>query len=191
MALTDIQAGSNCWFAPWTTAHRGVPRLVRPATLHDVADILAVIREAKAFMALTGNTQQWRGAYPAAEHIEADIARQAGYVVEEAGCVAGYFAFLPSPEPTYACIYDGEWIDDVQPYHVVHRIAGRQAVHGIFHTVMDYCALWEKNLRVDTHRDNRVMQYLLLQHGFTYCGIIHLASGDERLAYQRLAVSAL
>ena len=50
-------------------------------------------------------------------------------------------------------------------------------------------ALWEKNLRVDTHRDNRVMQHLLLQHGFTYCGIIHLASGDERLAYQRLSSS--
>ena len=113
----------------------------------------------------------------------------AGYVVEEVGRVVGYFAFLASPEPTYARIYGGRWLDDAQPYHVIHRIAALKATRGIFHTVMDYCALWEKNLRVDTHRDNRVMQHLLLQHGFTYCGIIHLASGDERLAYQRLSSS--
>lgn len=167
--------------------YQGTQRLVRPATLHDVADILVVIGEARAFMVSTGNTQQWQGVYPAAEHIENDIARQGGYVVEDAGRVAGYFAFLASPEPTYARIYDGAWLDDVQPYHVVHRIAALKAARGIFHTMMEYCALWEKNLRVDTHRDNRVMQHLLLQHGFTYCGIIHLASGDERLAYQRLS----
>ena len=28
-------------------------------------------------------------------------------------------------------------------------------------------------------------QNIVEQHGFTYCGIIYLASGDERLAYQR------
>jgi hypothetical protein len=30
------------------------------------------------------------------------------------------------------------------------------------------------------------MQHNILKHGFTYCGIIHLASGDERLAFQAL-----
>ena len=30
------------------------------------------------------------------------------------------------------------------------------------------------------------MQHLLSEHGFSYCGIIYLASGDERLAYQRI-----
>jgi hypothetical protein len=29
------------------------------------------------------------------------------------------------------------------------------------------------------------MQHNILKHGFTYCGIIYLASGDERLAYQK------
>ena len=189
MESTDVHTSDKGWFAPWTTEHRGIPRLVRPARIQDVADILNVIEEAKAFMVSTGNTQQWQGAYPAAEHIEADIAHRGGYVVEEEGRVVGYFAFLASPEPTYACIYGGRWLDDAQPYHVIHRIAALKATRGIFHTVMDYCALWEKNLRVDTHRDNRVMQHLLLQHGFTYCGIIHLASGDERLAYQRFSSS--
>ena len=30
-----------------------------------------------------------------------------------------------------------------------------------------------------------IMQHVIEKHGFTYCGIIHIASGDERLAYQR------
>ena len=30
------------------------------------------------------------------------------------------------------------------------------------------------------------MQHNLLEHGFTYCGIINLASGDPRQAYQKV-----
>ena len=30
------------------------------------------------------------------------------------------------------------------------------------------------------------MQHNIEKHGFTYCGIIYLANGDERLAYQKL-----
>jgi hypothetical protein len=30
------------------------------------------------------------------------------------------------------------------------------------------------------------MQHNIEKHGFTYCGIIYLASGDKRLAYQKL-----
>ena len=40
------------------------------------------------------------------------------------------------------------------------------------------------NIRIDTHRDNLVMQHLLADEGFSYCGVIHCWSGDERLAFQ-------
>lgn len=46
------------------------------------------------------------------------------------------------------------------------------------------------NIRIDTHHDNRVMQHLLTKHGFTYCGLIYLKSGAERLAYQRVVKAA-
>ena len=56
--------------------------------------------------------------------------------MKDVGRIVGYFAFLPSPEPTYSKIYDGEWLDDAQSYHVVHRITsergkgyGRQMMH--------------------------------------------------------------
>ena len=37
--------------------------------------------------------------------------------------------------------------------------------------------------------DKVVVQHLITKHGFIYCGIIYLASGDERLAYQKTMVS--
>ena len=30
------------------------------------------------------------------------------------------------------------------------------------------------------------MQHNMKKHGFSYCGIIYLANGDERLAYQKI-----
>jgi hypothetical protein len=57
-------------------------------------------------------------------------------------------------------------------------------VHGIFSSIIGWCKERDSNLRIDTHRDNHIMQHNILKHGFKYCGIIYLESGDERLAYQ-------
>ena len=81
---------------------------------------------------------------------------------------------------------EGVWIDDVQPYHVVHRIASYPDAHGIFSSIMEFCFSHDTNIRIDTHRDNKIMQHNILKHSFTYCGIIYLLSGDERLAYQKM-----
>ena len=40
------------------------------------------------------------------------------------------------------------------------------------------------NIRVDTHRDNKVMQHILTKQGFQRCGIIYVKNGTERIAYQ-------
>ena len=111
--------------------------------------------------------------------------KDGGHVIEDGDKIVGYFAFLPSPEPTYARIYEGKWLDDMWPYHVVHRIASYPQAHGIFSSIMDFCFSHDPNIRIDTHRDNTIMQHNIAKHGFTYCGIIYLANGDERLAYQK------
>ena len=49
---------------------------------------------------------------------------------------------------------------------------------------MDWCVSKDRNLRIDTHRDNFIMRHNILKYGFRYCGIIFLESGDERIAYQ-------
>jgi hypothetical protein len=154
-----------------------------------MTDIMTVMNAAKKIMRQSGNLHQWGEGYPSEVVITADIERNGGFVIEDDGKVVGYFAFLPSPEPTYAKIYEGDWLDDERPYHVVHRIASYPDVHGIFSCIMDYCFSHDPNIRIDTHRDNRIMKHNIMKHGFTYCGIIYLTSGDERLAYQKLIKS--
>ncbi len=150
----------------------------------DLPAIFAVFEAARKIMADSGNPHQWRKGYPSEERILADIDLAGGYVIEAGEKIVAYFAFLPSPEPTYSIIYEGQWLDDTQPYHVIHRIASYPFVHGIFGKVIEFCLTHDRNLRIDTHKDNRIMQHNILKHGFSYCGIIHLANGDERLAYQ-------
>ena len=38
-------------------------------------------------------------------------------------------------------------------------------------------------LRIDTHADNQPMQNAIDSYGFCYCGIIHVADGTPRNAY--------
>ena len=123
------------------------------------AEIMQVMDAAKGIMRQSGNMHQWGDGYPSETVISADMEKNSGFVIEDSGEIVGYFAFLQSPEPTYNKIYDGQWLDDTQH---------------------------DTNIRMDTHRDNKIMQHNILKHGFTYCGIIYLLSGDARLAYQRI-----
>ena len=168
----------------------GAPLRVRPARGEDAPAILAVLEAAKGIMRATGNRHQWADGYPFEADILRDIGRGGGYVVEvvDEGRIAGYFAMLPSPEPTYARIEGGAWLEDASPYLVIHRIGSLPDVHGVFRALLDFALSRCPNIRIDTHRDNTVMQHLLEINGFRYCGIIYLASGDERLAYQRCPV---
>ena len=159
-------------------------RIIREATPIDMAEIMKVVDAAKKTMRQSGNIHQWTNGYPSEAVILSDIERNSGFVIEDERKIVGYFAFLSSPEPTYARIYEGKWLDDERPYHVVHRIASYPDAHGIFSSIMDFCFSKDPNIRIDTHRDNTIMQHNIVKHGFTYCGIIYLASGDERLAYQ-------
>ena len=163
--------------------------MIREARPSDISAIMQVMEAAKKIMRLSGNMHQWGEGYPSEAVILSDIEKNGGFVVEDDNKVIAYFAFLPSPEPTYNRIYGGRWLDDVQPYHVIHRIASYPNVHGIFKSIMDFCFSRDANIRIDTHKDNTIMQHNIEKHGFTYCGIIYLASGDERLAYQRIDIS--
>ena len=94
------------------------------------------------------------------------------------------FALIEGPDPTYACIYDGEW-QNANPYFVIHRVASMAGVHGIMRAVLDYAFTLTDTIRIDTHEDNRTMRALLEKYGFVYCGVIFLENGDPRLAFQK------
>jgi hypothetical protein len=160
-------------------------RIFRLAEMADVPVIMRLIEEARGIMRSCGNVNQWIDGYPSEETIVNDIAHDHCYLCEEVGGeIVASFAFIPCPEPTYKEIYEGQWLDD-EPYYVVHRLASTAVSHGVFNDVMDYCMGVAGNLRIDTHRDNVIMRHVIERYGFTYCGIIYLANGDERLAYQK------
>lgn len=161
--------------------------IVRSAHTEDLTSILAVLEAARGIMRASGNTGQWVNGYPSREVVEADISNGHGFVVVEGARIVGYFAYIPSPEPTYSYIEGGAWLEDTLPYHVVHRIGSVPEVHGVFRAIMDWCFERDRNIRIDTHRDNHIMQHCIECYGFTYCGIIYLADGAPRLAYQKLA----
>lgn len=158
-------------------------RIIREATIADMPALVPIFEAARQIMCQSGNAGQWVNGYPSQEVILADINRKGGFVVEDAGLLVAYFAFLPSPEPTYAQIYDGGWLND-EPYYVIHRLASLPDVHGVWNSVIEWALAHTHSIRVDTHRDNHIMQHCILRHGFVYCGIIRLASGSDRLAYQ-------
>lgn len=147
---------------------------------------MRLIDASRLTMRQSGNAKQWPDGYPSRAVVEDDVRRADCYLICAVdGLPVGSFVVREGPDPSYSRLYGGRWVDDERPYRVVHRLTSLPTAHGVFGAMMSFCRSLTDNLRMDTHRDNRVMQHLLLKHGFQYCGIIHLQSnGEERLAYQ-------
>lgn len=162
--------------------------MIRKAQIGDIPRMLELFEQARGIMRSDGNMTQWTGGYPSAELLANDISRGNSYVITRENTIVGTFAFIIGCDPTYASIEGGRWIDDTALYGTIHRLASGPDSHGIAQECFDYC--WDviKNLRVDTHGDNRIMQHCILRAGFRYCGIIHLADGSPRLAYQKIII---
>ncbi|MCQ2095835.1 MAG: GNAT family N-acetyltransferase [Bacteroidaceae bacterium] len=162
---------------------------IRLSSVRDIPMMREVLSEAKAKMRESGNMSQWTGDYPSDEMLADDIRRGVSYVVECRGAIVATFVLAVCADPTYATIHEGGWVDDMRPYGTIHRIGSRKGYHGILEAVLRFAGGIIDNVRIDTHRDNKPMRHLLEKLGFTYCGIIYLLNGDERLAYQKIQIS--
>ena len=159
--------------------------LIRNTEARDLEAVMEIYASAREFMRDNGNGNQWGNSHPARALIEMDIVNKDSYVVEENGEIVGAFFFKIAEDPTYKVIYGGEWLGGGE-YGVIHRIAVKHHGRGIVGFVYSHCFGIINNLRIDTHKDNIPMQRSLEKAGFRYCGIIHLASGDERIAFQKV-----
>lgn len=162
-------------------------RTIRPATPTDIPEMQKLFAHAKSIMRNSGNLKQWAGNYPSEQNVLDDIAAKGSFVMEEDGKMVGTFAFFLGTEPTYHRIVDGDWIDNDAPYGTIHRLACAPGVHGIARDCILWCERHSPTLRADTHHDNNIMQHVLEQNDFEYCGIIFVSDGTPRKAYQRLA----
>lgn len=154
---------------------------IRKAMPQDMDAILHIYRAAQDYMIANGNPHQWGRSYPNKARVEADLALGCCHVVCEGTEIRGVFALCVGAEPSYQRIA-GAW-RNAAAYLTLHRVASDGRARGVFACAVDYCKGLASNIRIDTHADNHIMQKLLIEQGFVYCGIIQLADGAPRRAY--------
>lgn len=161
----------------------------RHTTAADIPAIMAIIAQAQTYFKQQG-IDQWQDGYPNTSVIQNDIRNNNSYVLLNGKQVVATAMISFDGEPTYSDI-DGAWLTDY-PYAVIHRVAVRTELKGqnLAATFIELTAKMclQKSIpciRIDTHRENLPMQRVAQKNGFTYCGVIRLASGADRLAYEK------
>ena len=175
---------------------------IRPATREDIASVQQMYAHSRSVMRQMGDTEQWTNGYPKLEHIEADLRGGWLHIIESdpnpsAGgalpAPVGCFTLIIPPssssptselEPTYSTIYRGRWIDTQHPYAVLHRLAAAPRQKGIAEATFFYAKQRCPYLRADTHRTNLAMLHILERQGFVHSGMVFMADGTEREAYE-------
>ena len=130
---------------------------IRNATMAEFEPIMKIYQTAQAFMIRSGNPTQWGHFYPTEALVQSDIRQHVCEVMFDETGIHGVFALFEGEDPTYACIEGGRWRNNA-PYIAIHRLAGDGQVHGLFPCAVRYCKEISKNIRVDTHADNKIMQ---------------------------------
>ena len=159
--------------------------MIRKAIESDLLEIKSIIDKARELMKSSGNINQWVDGYPSIDVLLSDIRSGNAYLLLRENKAVAYFAMIDGPEPTYNLITKGSWLND-DSYGVLHRVASNGEAKGVFKELLLYASEHYSNIRIDTHHDNKIMQRLLEQNGFVYCGVIFLGDGSPRLAYQRI-----
>ena len=167
--------------------------ILRPTCEGDLPEVMRIIADAQADFRARG-IDQWQNGYPNEQSIRGDIERGESYVVTRGEQIVATAMITFAPDPNYAVIDDGEWLLAApKSYATIHRISvdlaerGQGIAEWIVGQTERMCRKrGADSLRIDTHRDNRSMQRVAEKNGMTLCGIIHLADGAERLAYEKI-----
>lgn len=155
------------------------------ATINDLPKILDVYSIARKYMKENGNETQWGENYPPKEMLINDIKNKILYVIKKDEEVHAVFAFIIGEDPTYLKIYEGNWINE-EKYGVIHRIASDMKIKGTLLLTIKFALSKINHLRIDTHKNNKLMNEALIKYGFSFKGIIYIDDGTKRNAYEYL-----
>lgn len=162
--------------------------MIRKAKIEDAPELFDIYAVARGYMIRTGNPNQWGKQYPPRDEFLKEIDAGVIYVLERdevkegQNRLYGVFELLETPDPTYSYI-EGSWKDN-SPYGTIHRVASDGSEKGIFENIVAFARERHNHLRIDTHEQNTTMQHVIQKNGFEFCGIIYLANGDARRAYE-------
>lgn len=145
--------------------------MIRNAIESDLLEIKSIVAKARELMKASGNVNQWVDGYPSIEVLLSDIRSGNAYLLLRENKAVAYFAMVDGSDPTYNFIAEGNWLND-DTYGVLHRIASNGEAKGVFKEILLYASEHYSNIRIDTHHDNKIMQRLLEQNEFVYCGVI-------------------
>lgn len=161
---------------------------IRISNRDDLPELMDIFQEARCTIGQLG-IDQWQNGYPSEAVIAEDIAQGCSYVVQQEGTIRGTFVLVDT-EPTYDRIYEGQW--NCEDYIAIHRVAVPVAARGtgVTDAIIRYAAqrareMGRHGLRIDTHRGNIPMRRMLEKQGFQYRGVIFLADGSHRVAYEK------
>lgn len=170
---------------------------LKKSTEEDLPAILEIIHSAIAYLHEQG-IDQWQHGYPADEDLAKDIKDGINYVLVTDGQIAGTATIHQGIDPNYLKIDDGEWVNGSEAhYAAIHRVAISNQFRGqhlseklVSSLITVSRVLGYKDIRIDTHPDNKAMQHVITSNGFTKRGIIHMRENNHpwtaRYAYQLL-----
>ena len=170
--------------------------IFRRAVPDDLASMLETVSRAQLYLKEHG-IDQWQNGYPDSRQLVGDISGGISYLLcsgDELCCMAA--VTLGLEDPTYTVIDSGSWLSgEGIPYGVIHRFAVSDVFRGkgiagmmILHIERLCLENGISFLRADTHSDNLSMRHVLEKAGFSYRGIIYLADGAPRSAYEKQLV---
>lgn len=154
--------------------------MIRQARIEDLDTIMSMISDGREHIA-SYNIPQWINGYPSCDVIQKDIGNKSGFVFIEDDEIVGYFVVI-NHDPCYDNI-DGEWLYD-EPYVAIHRTVTKYFNRGLGTKMFNEIKNIYSHIRIDTHVGNVSMNKCLVKNDFKYCGVIKLADGSPRVAYE-------
>lgn len=169
---------------------------IRKARAEDEAFCLTCYQQASKNFAYQG-IDQWQDNYPNASTFRKDLSEGNSYILEiilgDKIETVGTMYFAMSQDLGYEGNNAHIWSNNL-PYGVIHRIALADEFKekGLSLCFFCYAARQAHRadipmFRIDTHRDNQIMQSLLQRLGFQNRGAIYFAREDSGVYIQRMA----
>lgn len=167
---------------------------LRRATQADLPAITAIISGAQAYLKKQ-QIDQWQDGYPDPAILKQDIKDGITFVLIYDNAIAGTAALHQGIDVNYLKIEDGQWASDSDDhYTAIHRIAVASDFRGhhlseiLMNGLITISGLLGfKDVRIDTHPDNKGMRHVIDTCGFDYRGIVHMQRDNAlRYAYQLL-----
>ena len=165
---------------------------IRRAEINDTERILSVLESGRIFLQSQG-LSQWQDGYGPDQYVEEDIANSWGYVLlSQDDIICGYAALVEGVDECYTNIKDGCWDNSHRKYISIHGVAIDADFRGKNFAILFMRGLIEiaggigyRDIRIDTHPLNQIMQKVILRAGFVYRGMVEFDMPDgKRKAYQ-------